>query len=118
MAHEETLMIGVEAMQPGMVLAEDACDARGRMLVPSGTRLTQRHQRQMRLWGVELVTVVASMPALPQVTLPSEDAPVRIGEWLQIDERDPFMHELARQARAIYDRHQRAATRKKEGIRR
>ena len=118
MADEKTLMIGVEAIQPGMVLAEAACDPRGRMLMPSGTHLTQRHQRQMRLWGVELVTVVATTPATPPAALPLEEAPVRIGEWLQIDERDPFMHELARQARALYDRHQRAATRTKEGSRR
>ena len=118
MPHEETLMIGVEAIQPGMVLAEAVCDPRGRMLVPTGTQLTLQHQRKMRMLGVELVTVVACLPPMPSAELPPADPPTRVGEWLQIDERDPFMHELARQARAIYDRHQRAATRTKEGSRR
>src|SRR5689334_2011106 len=89
MTQEDTFMVGVEAIQPGMVLAEAACDPQGRMLIPNGTQLTQRHQRQMRLWGVELVTVLATGERAVPTALPTEQGSTRISEWLQLDEREP-----------------------------
>lgn len=114
MMKETTQIIGVEAIQPGMVLAEAACDARGRMLVPVETQLTMRHQRQLRQWGIEVVTVLASAPA----PAASDSPAARIIEWLQIDERDPFMYALAQLTRARYERYLRETTRAKEGSRR
>jgi len=45
-------VIGVDDLEPGMVLAENVNDAQGRLLVPQGTELTERHLRAFQLWGV------------------------------------------------------------------
>lgn len=45
-------VVGVEDLAPGMVLAENVNDAQGRLLVPQGTELTDRHLRAFQLWGI------------------------------------------------------------------
>ncbi len=113
---EPQVIISVEEIRPGMVLAAPAIDRRGRMLAPIGVVLTQQLQRQLRLCGAEAVTVAAaSMP--PPMPAEAEPPQVRVSEWWQLDERDPFMHALARLARERYARYQHAKDVIEEGSR-
>ena len=40
-----------------MVLAEDVHDQQGRLLLPSGSELTERHLRAFQMWGILTVKV-------------------------------------------------------------
>lgn len=40
-----------------MVLAADVKDRRGRLIMPSGTTITDRHLRSFKMWGVTHVEV-------------------------------------------------------------
>jgi hypothetical protein len=115
MKQSPTVTLSAAQSQPGMVLAEAVYDAQERLLIPQGTTLTQRHQRQMRQWGVESVTITAA--SAPEHRSLTPTPPPSVGELLQLDERDPFMRELAHLARNRYARHQQQATRPKEGSR-
>jgi hypothetical protein len=44
-------------IEPGMVLAESVHDAQGRLLIPAGTALTERHLRAFQLWGIQSVQI-------------------------------------------------------------
>lgn len=116
MVGDAGVTISIAEVQPGMVLAEDAHDAQGRLLMPQGTTLTTRHQRQLRQWGVEVVAVLRSSAPDHHAAPPASALPP-IGELLHLDERDPFMRELAQLARDRYARYQRRAARPKEGSR-
>lgn len=102
----ESRPVVVQALRPGLVLAEDARDRSGRLLVPAGVRLTPKHLQVLRAWGVTEVRVMgeaapeqlqdqeATIPmALPQLEgLVAErfrHAPVR----------HPFMQALQEQSR-------------------
>lgn len=113
MAEVATVMLSTEALRPGMVLAEDLVSAGGMLLAVDGTALTRRHVRQMRQWGIVGAQIKAA--GAEDVTLPPLAAQTAVSHWLQVDERDPFMHELAQMARERYARHQRAAARELEG---
>ena len=45
-------LVKINQISPGMALAEDLRDARGRFLLPSGAGLTARHIRVLKMWGV------------------------------------------------------------------
>ena len=48
----QTAVVPVDDLAPGMVLGEDVTDPQGRLLLPSGTSLTERHLRAFQMWGV------------------------------------------------------------------
>ena len=50
--------VSVDDLEPGMVLGEDVHDAQGRLLMPKGTVLTERHLRAFQLWGILSVLVL------------------------------------------------------------
>ena len=45
-------IINLAALKPGMVLAEDLRDRNGRFLLAKGIRLTLKHLRILKIWGV------------------------------------------------------------------
>ena len=47
----------VDDLTPGQVLGENVHDAQGRLLMPAGTELTERHLRAFQLWGIMAVRV-------------------------------------------------------------
>lgn len=49
--------IPVQEVRPGCILAEAAHDRSGRLLVPAGTTLQERHLRVLRSWGVASVNI-------------------------------------------------------------
>lgn len=44
--------LNIDALEPGMILADDLKTAEGRMLLPRGAMLTDAHIRTCRVWGI------------------------------------------------------------------
>ncbi|QJB55784.1 HDOD domain-containing protein [Pseudodesulfovibrio sp. zrk46] len=47
----------IEAIEPGMALAEDLTTSEGRMLLPRGAVVTEAHLRTCRVWGISEVSI-------------------------------------------------------------
>ncbi len=47
----------LDQVRPGMVLAADVFDRRGRLLMRPGNELTERHIDALRMWGVMFLEV-------------------------------------------------------------
>ena len=45
-------LIHIDKLAAGMVLQEDVCDRSGRVLLPAGSELTEKHLLIFRTWGV------------------------------------------------------------------
>lgn len=45
-------LIQINQIEPGMVLAEDLKDRKGRFLLPGGASLTTKHIKTLKMWGV------------------------------------------------------------------
>lgn len=77
------MIVTFENLRPDMVLAADVLDAAGRMLLPRGTTLTDRHLRYCQMWGILTVDVVGEGadhvegPALDPAHLAEADATLR-----------------------------------------
>ncbi|WP_224963303.1 hypothetical protein [Geomonas subterranea] len=50
-------MVHIDNLTPGMVLSRNVCDRSGRMLLPAGAELTEKHFSIFRMWGVLEVEV-------------------------------------------------------------
>ncbi|UPU38250.1 hypothetical protein M1B72_03740 [Geomonas paludis] len=50
-------MVHIDNLTPGMVLSRNVCDRSGRMLLPAGAELTDKHFSIFRMWGVLEVEV-------------------------------------------------------------
>lgn len=79
-----TAVVPVDALVAGMQLAEDVHDAQGRLLMPRGTELTDRHLRAFQLWGIFGVRIrgeeaedTGSRPAISATILAEAEAQVR-----------------------------------------
>lgn len=73
----------VDQAREGMVLAAPVTDRRGRLLLPEGRPLTERHVEALRMWGISHVEVEGDDP---------------------VDEADPTVDpETLDQAREIVD---------------
>ena len=97
--------ITLESAQPGMVLAGDVRDRRGRLLLPAGHELTPRALRIFRMWGVIELEVIGTGPA--DGAEPEEPiAPARLEAargraeqlFLHADREHPLVAELFRLA--------------------
>lgn len=49
--------LSLDQARVGMVLAADVKDRRGRLLVPAGRELSERHLEALRMWGVPAVEI-------------------------------------------------------------
>ncbi|HEY4743498.1 MAG TPA: hypothetical protein VIH45_02485 [Desulfuromonadaceae bacterium] len=45
-------IVPIDNLTAGMLLKSDVCDRSGRMLLPAGGELTERHLKIFRTWGV------------------------------------------------------------------
>jgi HD-like signal output (HDOD) protein len=77
-------LVKINQIHPGMALAEDLRDSRGRFLLPSGAGLTERHIKVLKMWGV----IEANIEGI--ATEEIEDAAAR--------EIDPALMERAEEA--------------------
>ncbi len=46
------MRVSLEDLRPEMILTADLTDGVGRLLLPSGTALTEKHLRYCQMWGV------------------------------------------------------------------
>lgn len=51
-------VVHIDNLAPGMVLSSNVCDRSGRMLLPAGAELTDKHFSILRMWGVLEVEIV------------------------------------------------------------
>ncbi len=45
-------LLHIDNLAPGMVLKQNVCDRNGRLLLPEGSELTEKHLTIFRSWGV------------------------------------------------------------------
>lgn len=56
-------VVHIDNLAPGMVLSRDVCDRSGRMLLPAGAELAEKHFSIFRMWGVLEIEVAGAAPA-------------------------------------------------------
>lgn len=56
-------VLSVDQAEPGMVLAAAVTDRQGRLLIPQGKELSERHVEALKMWGVTHVEVDGGEPA-------------------------------------------------------
>ena len=66
-------VVHIDNMTPGMVLSRDVCDRSGRMLLPAGAELTEKHFSIFRMWGVLEVEIVGESVAEDGEIAPHEE---------------------------------------------
>ncbi len=49
--------IAAEAARPGMTLTAPVLDRRGRLLIPEGCEISERHVRALRTWGIDHIEI-------------------------------------------------------------
>jgi hypothetical protein len=83
MSTPQSLPISVDDLEVGMTLAEDVHDQLGRLLLPGGTALTERHLHAFQMWGILTVKVrgagqvEAAEPVISPEILAQAEARVR-----------------------------------------
>jgi putative nucleotidyltransferase with HDIG domain len=95
--------VNIDALEPGMVLAEDLFHVDGRLILSKGLSLTPKHLRVLKMWGVasaeiEGVSDSSSPPALEEID------PVLLQEAEELTQKQfthapvdhPFLRELFR----------------------
>lgn len=78
----------------GMVTTSDVMDPNGRLLVPLGTALTQRHLKAFNVWGIEVVSVEGAEGESDSGPVDSlEEERIR-ARFVHFEDDDPFGTEL------------------------
>jgi len=98
-------VVHIDNLVPGMVLCRNVCDRSGRMLLPAGAELTEKHFSIFRMWGILEVEIVGeSVVEDVDVPLHEEIDPALLAEarvemeWLftHNDPEHPAIKELMR----------------------
>lgn len=102
----------VDQVREGMVLAAPVTDRRGRLLIPAGKELTERHVEALRMWGVSHVEIDGDGPDAEESGFDPEvqaEAERRVAERFG-DARGRhafldalFTHAVAAEARALHE---------------
>ncbi|GFO53480.1 hypothetical protein GMSM_04870 [Geomonas sp. Red276] len=58
--------IAIDKLQPGMVLGGNVCDRSGRILLPAGAELGEKHLSILRMWGVMEAEIVCEQEEEPE----------------------------------------------------
>jgi hypothetical protein len=93
--------VSVDDLEVGMTLAEDVHDQLGRLLLPGGTALTERHLRAFQMWGILTVKVrgageaEAPEPVISPEILAQAEARV-LARLRQQDLTSPVIQEVIR----------------------
>ena len=94
-------VISLDQAEPSMVLASPVTDKTGRLLIPAGKVLSERHLESLRMWGGSTVDVGGSSPQLSD-TEPLDPERIMEAEAYMAqyfgdnDLRQPFMSALSR----------------------
>ncbi len=73
-------IVAVDDLQAGMLLADEVRDQQGRLLMPAGTELTDRHLRAFQLWGIISVRIRAADAEAAPAELPLTPEQLAQGE--------------------------------------
>jgi len=95
-------ILKVTELQPGMVLAKDLTDVRGRFLLGRGVRLTPKHLKVLKIWGVIEADIERVTEVEVEANLLAQIDPVLIeavrssllGRFLHTDVDHPVIREL------------------------
>lgn len=98
-----TSVVASDDLEAGMTLAEEVRDQQGRLLMPAGTALTDRHLRAFQLWGILSVRIRAAEAGAPDPSDPPLSAEeLSLGEAIvrgrlrNTDAGHPLIAELIR----------------------
>lgn len=86
-------IISIDLLEVGMVLKSAVCDRSGRLLLPAGSDLTDKHLKIFRTWGITEADIL-----LGPDEIPAEGASAS-------DSRDPALLTEAEQATALLFTH-------------
>ena len=97
-------LVNLEQMRPEMVLAADIIDESGRLLLPSGTTVSEKHLRFCQMWGVseaEIVTSEGEPPTVEAVVDPARVEAARtavLPRFRHVDSTHPVIDALVHHA--------------------
>ena len=97
--------ISLECLETGMTLKSAVCDRSGRLLMPAGAELSEKHLKVFRTWGVSEADIVsdsdddsengpAQISGDPVVIAAAEKAIERL--FIHNDPQQPLIKELIR----------------------
>lgn len=72
------MRVSLDNLRPDMVLAADIVDGGGRLLLPGGTVLTEKHLRYCQMWGIVDAEIVGDEAAEDQAEATID--PARLAE--------------------------------------
>ena len=95
--------VTVEQARAGMVLAEGVVDRRGRLLIPAGNELSERHVQGLRTWGITHIEIEGEQPEAEAITDIDSETVARAEEEIDLllsanDPEHPFIVALRRSA--------------------
>ncbi len=94
--------INIKDVEPGMILSEDAVHSNGRILLKSGSKLSQNHIKIFKTWGVSTINI--KNEAEEQFKAKKRHSPDEINRVIQqkknifqhCDLKHPFINKLFR----------------------
>lgn len=98
-------VVHIDNLAPGMVLSRNVCDRSGRMLLPAGAELIEKHFSIFRMWGILEVEIVGeSVTDETEAPVSAEIDPVLLAEaraeidriFVYNDPEHPAIKELMR----------------------
>lgn len=99
-------LVHTDNLTPGMVLSRSICDRSGRLLLPAGAELTEKHLSIFRMWGVLEAEIVGETVAAeePEVAPNEELDPALVAKareevellFVHNDPEHPAIKELMR----------------------
>ncbi len=107
-------VISLDHAEPSMVLASPVKDKTGRLLIPAGKVLSERHIESLRMWGISTLEVEGAdqreaddAPIDPELIMEAEK--LMAGHFGTNDLTHPFMRALSsfcvqRKARSLEER--------------
>lgn len=102
----------VDQVREGMTLGAPVTDRRGRLLIPAGKELSERHVEALRMWGVSHVEIEGDDPGAEDTGIDPEtqaEAERRVAERFGAAQgTHPFIdalftHAVATEARSLHE---------------
>jgi len=92
-------LVSVDHAEPGMVLAAAVTDRQGRLLIPEGHELSERHVRALKTWGIAHVEIAGGDDASEQFGTADPESLSEATEALEdlfsrVDREHPFLDRL------------------------
>ncbi|UFS70611.1 hypothetical protein LPW11_00105 [Geomonas sp. RF6] len=87
-------LVHIDNLVPGMVVSQNVCDRSGRMLLPAGCTLTEKHFSILRMWGVLEAEVACDADGDGEVPVPQggEDFPPEVLHAAREEVERLFLH--------------------------